>query len=294
MSSLKLLLPLLAASAPLCNSFAPVLIPSVSRASIVGTRQPHVLRAAPGDNDKTGDANLSNNDALERIGKVAGSALFALTLSFSAMTAPVPFSGTISSVPSANAIPSITIASKNVRSDDDIKWLELETREAEKEVKADRKKARVERSREAFFEYDAKMAEEQEARIEAAEQKAEVEAEKDQKEAERLKALEQRVEKEANVAVSKEEKLAKQKIAKALLKKEKELERKEKKAERAEKVFLAEEQQEKKILQQKEDAAIAEEKKYEAVEKEYEMETELAQDEELELRLLKGFSSKKK
>lgn len=296
MSSLKFLLPLLAAPA---SSFVPVLNPSsVSRAS---TKQSHVLRAAAGDDDTInthnlfGDAQLSNNEALERVGKVAGSALFALTLSFSAINAPVPFADTISSVPSANAMSTITIASRNVKSNDDavIKELEQETREAEKEAKADKKKARVEKSREAFFEYDAKMAEQTEARIEAAEKKAEVEFEKDKAEAERLQALEQKVEKDASSAQSPQEKAAKQKMAKALLKKEKELERKEKKAERLEKVFLAEEQQEQKIMRQKEDAAIAEEKKFEAVEKKYEEAAELAQEDELEISLFKSLLKKK-
>jgi len=288
MSSLKILLPLLAA--PLCSSFSPVLHPSISHAS---TLQP--LRATSVD-DHTNDGKLSNNDALERMGKVAGSALFALTLSFSAINAPVPFSD-IASVPSANAasnLPSITLAR---RTDDEIvlRALAADTRGVEKEEKIDKKKAQVEKSRETFFEYEARQAEQQEARIEAREKAEEVEFEKDKAEAERLQKLEQRVEKDAAAATSKEERMADEKIAKAILKKERVLERREKKAAKLEKVFLAEEEQEQKILQRKEDAAIAEEKKYEAVEKEYEDESKLAREEELELsKLRKGLSSKKK
>lgn len=313
MSSLKILLPILAALAPPCSSFAPS-IPSVSRSSI-GTdiRPPCVLRAAPGDsktNNIPGDDTEPSNieyDALGHIGKTAGSALVALTLSFSAITAPLPFStdGLVTSIPSANAAvspSSIMIAagrnSKSPPSEDDviIKELEQETRAVEREAKADRRKAKIELSREKFFEYEARMAEQQEARIEDAEQRAEAEFEKDKVEAEKLKALEEKAEREAALAQTKEEKLAKQKEARALLKKEKEIERKEKKALRAEKIFLAEEEQERKILQQKEDAAFAEEKKYEEVEKEFETVAELAKEEEMELSLLKGLkglSSKK-
>jgi len=95
-----------------------------------------------------------------------------------------------------------------------------------------------------------------------------------------------------------------------LLAREKEGERKEKRAERAERIFLAEEQQEKKILQQKSDAArtvstvtvvqvllyctspetylirllTQEENKFERVEKEYERVAGIAKEDEAELR----------
>jgi len=248
---LKRILPLLAASTPLCSSFAQ--LNPVSRSSIGGTRQTHVLRAALDDD---GDAN--NNIGFERLGKAAGSALVAVALSFSSIASPAPFS-----VPSANAAPSIMISRATAPSEDDsvIKELERETRSAEKEAKADERKARIEKSREGFFEYEAKTAEQQEARIEADERRAFVEAEKDKKQAEELKALELEDEREEALASTKEEKAAKQKEEKALLKKIKELERKEKKAERLERIFLAEEEQEKNIVRQKEDAALKEEKK---------------------------------
>ena len=103
-----------------------------------------------------------------------------------------------------------------LESDDDlvIKSLEKETREVEAEVKRDAKKARVEKSREAFFEYEAKMAEEQEARIEAAEKKAEAEVEADKKLIAELDAKEKEAEKEAKLASSKKERAAKEKEAK--------------------------------------------------------------------------------
>jgi hypothetical protein len=137
------------------------------------------------------------------------------------------------------------------------KSLEKETRGVEKLAKQDERKVRVEKSREGFFEYEAKMAEIQEARIEAAEQKAIDEAIKDKKEFERLQALELKLEEEAERAETKQEKAVRLKEAQALKKQEKDVLRKEKKAERAEKVFLAEEIQEEKILKRKEDALSA-------------------------------------
>ena len=118
-----------------------------------------------------------------------------------------PFSSILMSKKSSNVV---------VESDDDlvIKSLEKETREVEAEVKRDAKKARVEKSREAFFEYEAKMAEEQEARIEAAEKKAEAEVEADKKLIAELDAKEKEAEKEAKLASSKKERAAKEKEAK--------------------------------------------------------------------------------
>lgn len=167
------------------------------------------------------------------------------------------------------------------------KGLEKETKSAEKVAKIDARKARVEKSRENFFEYEAKMAAVQEARIEAAEQKAIDEAIKDKKEFERLQALEKQVEDEASRAGSKQERASRLKEAKSLMKKEKEVLRKEKAAERAERVFLAEEIQEQKILKKKIDAASAEKEKFEKVEKEYEIAEKIAEEDEAELRLAK-------
>ncbi len=83
----------------------------------------------------------------------------------------------------------------------------------EAEAEKDAKKAKIEKSREAFFEYEAKMAEQTEARIEAAEKQAELEAEADKKLVAELEAKEKQVEKEAALATSKKEKAAKQKEA---------------------------------------------------------------------------------
>jgi hypothetical protein len=162
------------------------------------------------------DDNISDNKApLEQVGKMAGSALVALTLSFSAVSTPFSYEFTI---PNANAIPSssITMSAKSSDADVDeliIKSLEKETREVEAEAKKDAKKAKIEKSREAFFEYEAKMAEQTEARIEAAEKQAELEAEADKKLVAELEAKEKQAEKEAALATSKKEKAAKQKEA---------------------------------------------------------------------------------
>jgi len=81
----------------------------------------------------------------------------------------------------------------------------------EAEAKRDAKKAKIEKSREVFFEYEAKMAEQTEARIEAAEKKAELEAEADKKLVAELDAKEKQAEKEAALATTKKEKAAKEK-----------------------------------------------------------------------------------
>lgn len=166
----------------------------------------------------TADDNNNNNErfALEDLSKMAGSALVALTLSFSAVSTPV--STDFSTVPNANAASissSLTISSRPSDVDDLIvKSLEKETREVEKEARRDAKKARVEKSREIFFEYEAKMAEQTEARIEAAEKKAELEVEVDKKLIAELDAREKQAEKDAALATSKKEKAAKDKEAK--------------------------------------------------------------------------------
>jgi uncharacterized membrane protein YqiK len=121
-----------------------------------------------------------------------------------------------------SAGPSITISSASTQTQSPaafnidkaiLKLLEEETRAAEKEAKVDERKARVEKSREAFFDYDAKMAAQQEARIENAEQKALVEANKDKEEVQKLKVLEQKAEEEVALANTKQEKATKQKEA---------------------------------------------------------------------------------
>jgi len=297
MISLARLLPLLVASAPLCSSFAPS-NPSIafSRAQISTLQS-----AASGETDhQNNHVTILEDDlhviSMERVRKATGSALVALTLSFFAITAPsvnAADSANIVSV-SAYAGPSITIASANKsnnkspsKDDATIQYMEQETRLAEKEAKEDAKKARVEKSREAFFDYDAKMAAQQEARIEAAEQKTLQEAKTDKELAQKLRVREQRAEQEAALATTPAEKAMKQKEIKKLLKLEQLAERNEKKAERAERIFLAEEEQEQKILKQKTDAARAEDKKFEAVEKEYKRVAELAKEDELELSLAK-------
>jgi len=83
----------------------------------------------------------------------------------------------------------------------------------EAEAKRDAKKAKIEKSREIFFEYEAKMAEQTEARIEAAEKQAELEAEADKQLVAELESKEKQAEKDAALATSKKEKAAKEKEA---------------------------------------------------------------------------------
>lgn len=271
------LLPILAA-APLCVAFAPQHPPSMSRAI---QHRCSELRAS------------GSKDIMEDMSKAAGSALVALTLCFSSITAPPADAST--NVLSMGPSISIARGSKELTDDDiALQMLEKETKKDEKEAKKDAKKAALEKKREAFFEYDAKAAEQTEARIEAAERKAELEYEKDKELAEEFKREEQQAEKDLALAKTKEEKAAKQKQAKELLKKERELERKEKRAEKMEKLYLAEEATEKQIVAKKEQLAIEEEKKFEEVEKEYESVAELAKEDEAELSLFKQLTNKKK
>lgn len=111
MSSLKKFLPLIVALAPLCSSFAPLNHPSISSrasSSIIGISTK--LQVAKHDvnlfEDRTKPKISKNNNngidnMFERVGKVATSALLALTLSFSAISSP--FAADFTSVPSANA-----------------------------------------------------------------------------------------------------------------------------------------------------------------------------------------------
>jgi len=78
----------------------------------------------------------------------------------------------------------------------------------------------------------------------------------------------------------------------ALLKKEKEIARKERIAQRREKVFLAEQEQEKRILKEKEDAALKEKDLFEKLRMEVDEEKELVGNEEAELNLLKELRKK--
>lgn len=197
------LIPALAAAPLYCSAFVP--------AGIRLANSVPKLRASA-DDDTNG-----NMTPLEEVSKITGSTLVALTLSFSAISVPFPNEFTI---PNANAFPtgaassSITISARTADVDELIvKSLEKETREVEAEARRDAKKAKIEKSREVFFEYEAKMAEQTEARIEAAEKKAELEAEADKKLVAELDAKEKQAEKEAALATTKKEKAAKEKEA---------------------------------------------------------------------------------
>lgn len=196
---------LLASAAPYCSAFVPT---GRSASSPVHSRHANNLPALRASSD-------GNTNPLEEVSKIAGSALIALTLSFSAIS--TPFSNEFT-IPNANAYStassSITISARSSDVDELIvKSLEKETREVEAEAKRDAKKAKIEKSREIFFEYEAKMAEQTEARIEAAEKKAELEAEADKKLVADLDAKEKQAEKEAALATSKKERAAKEKEA---------------------------------------------------------------------------------
>ena len=264
MSSLVVYL-LIAMTSPLrCSSFAP---PPRLTPSTVSCPP---IAAAANDDDKYGirmqqktlAATFSAIMTLATPIVVAPHAAYAAGISF-------PSSSIVSTISNGlggkEDISSIILASstnnnnKNVNTNDDeivIDVLTRETRADEKTAAKDARKARIEKSREAFFDYEARMAEETEDRIEAAEMKAEVEVQIDKKRIQKLKEMELKAEKEADVAETPKEKAARLRKVKELAKLEKDAERKERKAERAEKIYLAEEKQEKLILQQKEEAAL--------------------------------------
>lgn len=235
---------------------------------------------------------VKTNESMERAGRAVGTAFCALALSFTAITTPSLsplFDATLSSVHSASAK---TIPATTQEDAEALRTLEQETRRIEREAKADLKRARIEKSKEAFFEYDAKMAQQTEARLEANEKAAELEFENDKEELETLSLMELKAERLKALATTKEEKAAEQKEIKALLAREKAIERKERRALKAEKMFLAEERQEREILSQKLAAERKEEQEFVRVEKEYESVAELAKEDEAELQLAKDLSKK--
>jgi hypothetical protein len=172
------------------------------------------------------------------------------------------------------------------------KKLAEEVREAEKLARKDAKAAKLEKKREGFYEYDLKRATEDEARLEATEQKFAAEAKKDEEVVLRLKAALKRDEELAAQAKTKPEKLKIIEEERRLAAQEKAIERKEKRAERLEKVFLAEETQDKQILAKKVEAARAEKAKFEKVEEEFEKAELKFEEERAELEDIKRAEAK--
>ncbi|KAL7489596.1 hypothetical protein ACHAW6_015263 [Cyclotella cf. meneghiniana] len=279
----KLFVLSLLAKLPMCHSFAP---PAATIKVGIATRG-LVLRATAGEN------NEITNPLLKHVGKAAGSALLAAALTFGPnANAAVDTAYNYNYSPLASTT---TLASLDDAADQStILALEAETKALEKEAQKLKKKARVERGIDAYFDYEAKQAAEAEARIEAAERKAALEYENDKEEVEALAILELKKEREARLAATPQEKRELEREARALIRKEKEIARKEKQAQRAERLYLAEEAQEKEILRQKLEAAKREDAKFQEIEKEYEADAELAKEEEEELSLLKELTKKKK
>lgn len=136
----------------------------------------------------------------------------ALAIQFAA--APIaPFAGH-AFVANASPVSSSTLlAEKKTDSlvdDVAIRELERDTKKAEKEARQDARRAKMELKRKAYFDYDVKVAEETEARIEQAEKKAELEVEKDLQEEAQLRALVEKDERES-ASMTKKEKAALQK-----------------------------------------------------------------------------------
>jgi len=275
-----LLLPFLVTiTSPLrCSSFAPcpssINAPSSRLTTTSASCSPLLLHAtAAEDEHNNGIAmeryNIKNHKTKAAALSVSLAAI--MTLATPIIVAPhtanaegitLPSSSlvsTISKLRGKDDVPSILLSNNNNNLNDDeiaIDVLTRETRADEKTAAKDARKARIEKSREAFFDYEARMAEETEDRIEAAEMKAEVEIQIDKKRIQALKEMELKAERDAAVAETPKEKAARLRKVKELERLEKAAERKERKAERAEKIFLAEEKQEKLILQQKEEAAL--------------------------------------
>lgn len=271
--------------------------------SAFSTQLPRTSSAHPGSTTLRAQAAHDHDDEQHRsssalstdgISRAFTCTVAALALQFAA--APIAPFAEHAFVANASPVSSSTLlAEKKTDSlvdDLAIRELEKDTKKAEKEAKEDARRAKMELKRKAFFDYDAKVAEETEARIEQSEKKAELEVEKDLQEEAQLKALIEKDERES-ASLTKKEKAALQKEINALKRKEKKIERKEKKAEELERIYLGEEQQEKKILKVKETAKDKEELKFEAAEYEAEREAEVAKDDELELKLFKGMYSKR-
>jgi hypothetical protein len=172
------------------------------------------------------------------------------------------------------------------------KKLAEEVKEAEKLARKDAKAAKLEKKREMFFEYELKTATDDEARLEANEQRFAAEAKKDEEVVLKLKAALKRDEELAAKATTKPQKLKLIEEERRLSAQEKAIERKEKRFERLEKVFLAEEAQEKKILATKVEAARTEEAKFEKVEKEFEKAEAKFEEERAELEDIKRAEAK--
>ena len=157
--------------------------------------------------------NLNNFLKQRRMGKeVIGSAFLALTLSLSPSfsNAAITYDDPLHhpSTPTTTTSSTILLSRGTLLPPDDvvIAELTLQTKEIEREAAKDKKRADVEKSIAAFFDYDARMAEEQEARIEAAEFRAEAEASYDKEQAELLKIEERKAEKEFRAAQTPQEK----------------------------------------------------------------------------------------
>jgi hypothetical protein len=157
--------------------------------------------------------NLNKFLKQRRMGKeVIGSAFLALTLSLSPSfsNAAITYDDPLHhpSTPTTTASSTILLSRGTLLPPDEvvIAELTLQTKEIEREAAKDKKRADVEKSIAAFFDYDARMAEEQEARIEAAEFRAEAEASYDKEQAELLKIEERKAEKEFRAAQTPQEK----------------------------------------------------------------------------------------
>ena len=265
---------------PLCRSFAPSTKHAAHRAKTT-------LHASTENHDR---------QSIQQLGKVLTASSL---LAFSLILSPnINNAATITDTPyfiPNTQTTSILASSADIDATDKstLESLEKETKALEKETAALKKKARVERGRDAFYDYEAKMAAETEARIVAAERKAELEYENDKAELEDLALLELKKERAAILASTPAEKRALEKEARLLLRKEKEIARREKMAARAEKKYLAEEVREKEILKAKTDAALREDAKFDKIEKEYEEDAELVKEEEAELSLIKDLIKKK-
>lgn len=94
-----------AVSLPLCWSFAPSSPTPVGRRTTTSYTSLNAQKWSGNDlfEDRTVTKSNVNTDMLVRVGKFAGSALIALTLSFSAITAQFSDGHMISSVPAAQA-----------------------------------------------------------------------------------------------------------------------------------------------------------------------------------------------
>ena len=206
----RLLIPLaVVAAGARCSSAFSIQLPH--RPSSAHSESKPLRAQAHADDEQHRSSGVLRTDGItETLARAITCTVSALAIQFAAVPTEHAFVANASPVPVSS---STLLASKKTDSlvdDLAIRELEKDTKKAEKEAREDARRAKIEMKRKAYFDYDAKVAEETEARIEQAEKKAELEVEKDLQDEARLKAFIEKAERES-ASMTKKEKAALQK-----------------------------------------------------------------------------------